>query len=40
MSVPEEPDKVKLLISLFSPREDLIHEVISNMTDLFGPVDW
>ena len=40
MSVPEEPDKVKLLISLFSPREDLIHEVISNLTDLFGPVDW
>jgi hypothetical protein len=40
MSVPEEPAPVKLITSLFSPGEELIHEAISTMTDLFGPVDW
>ena len=40
MSTPEEPGRVKLISSLFSPREELIHEVISAMTGLFGPVDW
>lgn len=40
MSTPEEPGRVKLITSLFSPRKELIHEVVNTMTDLFGPVDW
>ena len=40
MSLPEEPDRVKLIASLFSPREELIHEVINLLAELFGPVDW
>ncbi len=40
MSSPEKPDQVKLITSLFSPREALIHEAIDILNNTFGPVDW
>ena len=40
MSTPSEPEKVKLITSLFSPQKDLIDLVIREMESIFGPVDW
>lgn len=40
MSIPNEPDDVKLLTSIFSPEKKLIEEVIERMGSLLGPVDW
>lgn len=40
MSTPQEPRKVKLISSLFSPEEALIDKVIQEMEGHFGPVDW
>ena len=40
MSTPSEPEKVKLITSLFSPQKDLIDQVIPEMESIFGPVDW
>jgi len=40
MSTPSEPEKVKLITSLFSPQKDLIDQVIREMESIFGPFDW
>lgn len=40
MSSPGKPDDVKLISSVFSPREDLIEDVLARLEELFGPVDW
>lgn len=40
MSTPSEPEDVKLIASLFSRREELIDQVISEMRKMFGPTDW
>ncbi len=40
MSTPSEPEKVKLITSLFSPQKDLIDQVIQEMESIFGPIDW
>ena len=40
MSTPSEPEKVKLITSLFSPQKDLIDQVIRELESIFGPVDW
>ena len=40
MSHPREPDRVKLISSLFSPEKELIDRVISELSTIFGPVDW
>ena len=39
MSQPCEPDSVKLISSLFSPRKELIEEVIGELSSIHGPVD-
>jgi len=40
MSHPKEPEPVKLICSLFSAEEDLIHWVIGELEEFLGPVDW
>ena len=40
MSNPKEPDKVKLISSLFSPKKEIIENVILQFSKVFGPVDW
>jgi len=40
MSSPREPDRVKLISSLFSPEKGLIDTVIKQLEDICGPVDW
>ena len=40
MSQPREPDPVKLIASIFTPKEDLIREVINKLSLRYGPVDW
>ena len=40
MSIPREADHVKLIISLFSPENALIDEVISQLEEMFGHRDW
>ena len=40
MSQPREPDPVKLIASIFTPKEDLIWEVINELSLRYGPVDW
>ena len=40
MSQPREPVPVKLIASIFTPKEDLIWEVINELTLRYGPVDW
>ncbi len=39
MSHPYEPDHVKLISSLFSPKKDYIEKVIGQLSDIYGPVD-
>ncbi len=40
MSQPREPNPVKLIASIFSPKEYLIQEVINELSLRYGPVDW
>lgn len=40
MSEPRPPEPVKLIASLFSQEEDKILQVIGEMVEIFGPVDW
>ena len=40
MSHPHEPDKVKLISSLFSPEKGVINTVIDQISKIYGPVDW
>jgi hypothetical protein len=40
MSEPRKAEDVKLISSLFSFRETLIDDVISELEDMFGPADW
>ncbi len=40
MSLPEEPQRVKLITSLFSPQENLIQEGMTVLQEFFGPADW
>ena len=40
MSQPREPDPVKLIASIFTPKDDLIREVINELSLRYGPVDW
>ena len=40
MSILSEPEDVKLIASLFSPREELIERVILEMEGFFGLTDW
>ncbi|MBW1704120.1 MAG: DUF4416 family protein [Deltaproteobacteria bacterium] len=40
MSNPHGPGPVKLIASLFSPEKGLIDKVISELSNIFGQVDW
>ncbi len=40
MSQPREPDPVKIIASLFSPKKASIEEVIAQLSDTYGRVDW
>lgn len=40
MSIPSDPEDVKLIASLFSPQKELIDQIIQEMEPVFGPVDW
>jgi len=40
MSAPCESEDVKLISSLFSPREELINKIISELEEMLGPTDW
>jgi len=40
MSQPSEPEDVKLISSLFSPREEWIEKGIGELEEIFGPTDW
>ena len=40
MSAPKEADDVKLVVSLFSPEEKTLEEVILKLQRMFGPSDW
>ena len=40
MSQPRDPEPVKLLVSIFSPKEELIQKVTNELTLRYGPVDW
>ena len=40
MSNPCEPAQVKLISSLFSPKKGLLEEIINELSEIFGDVDW
>jgi hypothetical protein len=40
MSTAKEADHVKLISSIFSPREDLIETAMGRLEEMFGPLDW
>ena len=40
MSFPREPEPVKIILSLFSPERECIEKVISELSGIYGPVDW
>jgi len=40
MSLPREPDPVKLIASLFSPEKGLLDRVVDELSGMFGMVDW
>jgi len=40
MSLPCEPDHVKLIASLFSPRKEFIDTAVRDLSGVFGLVDW
>jgi uncharacterized protein DUF4416 len=40
MSNPREPDPVKLIIGLFSPEKGLLDQVIGELSNTFGQIDW
>jgi hypothetical protein len=40
VSAPKEADDVKLVVSLFSPEEKTLEEVILKLQRMFGPSDW
>lgn len=40
MSHPHEPDYVKHISSLFSPEKEFIDQLIGQLSDIYGPVDW
>jgi len=40
MSTAKEADNVKLISSIFSPREDLIETAMGRVEEMFGPLDW
>lgn len=40
MSQPEISNDVKLIMSLFSPRKELVLEVMEQLSDLYGETDW
>lgn len=40
MSTTRDADPVKLICSLFSPRQDLLETVTARLVGMFGPLDW
>jgi len=40
MSTPCESEDVKMISSLFSPKEKLIDKVIGELEEILGPTDW
>ena len=40
MSLPREPEPVKIISSLFSPESECIERVIAQLSGIYGPVDW
>jgi hypothetical protein len=40
MSYPREPEPVKIISSLFSPERECIDKVISQLSGVYGPLDW
>ncbi|MFH1240904.1 MAG: DUF4416 family protein [Pseudomonadota bacterium] len=40
MSHPREPEPVKIISSLFSPERECIDKVISQLSGVYGPLDW
>jgi hypothetical protein len=40
MSHPHPPEKVRLIISLFSPDREIVDRVTARISEHFGPIDW
>jgi hypothetical protein len=40
MSSPHLAEDVKLISSLFSPKNEIIHHAIADLEKIFGPTDW
>lgn len=40
MSQPHDPSPAKLMASLFSPEEDLVDQVVQELAEILGPLDW
>ncbi len=40
MSQPEISDDVKLMMSLFSPENELVEKVMGHLSDIYGEADW
>ncbi len=40
MSTLREPEDVKLVLSLFSPQEELLERAVGELQAFFGPPDW
>ncbi|MGE5840864.1 MAG: DUF4416 family protein, partial [Deltaproteobacteria bacterium] len=40
MSTPKDADDVKLVVSLFSPEEQILEEAIQELQAAYGPTDW
>lgn len=40
MSSPNNPEQVKLISSVFSPEEDLVDNVLTELEGLFGSIEW
>ncbi len=39
MSVPQEPEKAKLIVGLFMKEKELLHSAALRLKEVFGPVD-
>ena len=40
MSTPSEPDAVKRIVSLISPKEAIIDQALQDLEKTFGRLDW
>ncbi len=40
MSIPERPDDVKMIVSIFSPEQELIDRALDELIPILGNADW